>query len=355
MSELINEEELSTQELKVKKEINMNMLRERTPKLPDITDLMWNKVNEEYRLLVKEYLRAQNHSPQTKKQYTSILRQFGWYMYTQLRNKPIYKIKKRDIISYLAYLRDDRKMSSSGQSMRKSVISSLCNYIENVIMDDYDEDEVNPYKNFRNFTRGLPAIPQNQVYQKVKITKEEYEIMMEVLEDKKDYLGMAWLATAFNTGARRNELIQFRTEILSYDFPEESPHIMSHNVRLKGRSLDGKIEPYMINREAVKYMKLWVDNRGYEHEDIFTTKHNGEYVRMSEDWANYFCSNILSEILGRRINPHLFKASAITFLLEQGVPIELVSRYVAHHNDISTTIKHYDLRDFEEEKNQIFS
>jgi len=35
------------------------------------------------------------------------------------------------------------------------------------------------------------------------------------------------------------------------------------------------------------------------------------------------------------------------------VDINIVSKYIAHHNDISTT-QIYDLRDFEEEKNEIF-
>ena len=110
----------------------------------------------------------------------------------------------------------------------------------------------------------------------------------------------------------------------------------------------------MINREALKYVKLWLENRGYDHDHIFTVKHQGSPVPMSSSWADYFCTNTLSDILGRRINPHLFKASCVTYLLESGVKLELVSKYVAHHNDVSTTIQHYDLRDFEEEKNQIF-
>lgn len=84
-------------------------------------------------------------------------------------------------------------------------------------------------------------------------------------------------------------------------------------------------------------------------------KYGGEIAPVSEQWANDFCSNKLSNILGRRINPHLFKASCVTYLLEQGVDLALVSKYIAHHNDVSTTIKHYDLRDFAEEKNKIFS
>ena len=71
------------------------MLRDRAKKLPDITDEIWNKVNEDYRNLAEEFISTQSHSPHTKKQYTSILRQFGWFMYNSLNNKPFYKIKKR--------------------------------------------------------------------------------------------------------------------------------------------------------------------------------------------------------------------------------------------------------------------
>lgn len=112
----------------------------------------------------------------------------------------------------------------------------------------------------------------------------------------------------------------------------------------------------MINTEALEYLKLWHEQRGYDHEYLFTTQYGGQPRQMSEGWADYFCSDVLSDILGRRINPHLFKASCITYLLEvKKIKIELVSKYVAQHNDVSTTIKHYDLRDFKEEKNQIFS
>jgi integrase len=331
--------------------IDKNMLRERAAKLPEVDDEKWKLVNEDYRLLVEEYISVQNHSPQTKIQYTSGLRQFGWYIYDSMNNKPLYKITKRDFLRYISYLRDNRKLSSSAMSLKKACVSSLCNYIENVIVGEEDYEN---YKLFRNFTRGLPAIPKNKVYDKIKVTYAEYEEMMKVLEDDENYLGMAWLATAMNVGARRSEIIQFKTEILSYPFSDDTTFIYSHNVRLKGRGEDGKIEPYMINREAIKYMKLWVEKRGYEHEYIFTTKYQGVTNQMSPSWADYFCSDVLSDILSRRINPHLFKASCITHLLESGIKLELVSKYIAHHENVATTIAHYDLRDFEEEKNKIF-
>jgi integrase len=328
--------------------IDKNMLRERAIKLPEITDDKWKLVNYEYRSLVEEFVSVQNHSPQTKLQYISGLKQFGYFVHQSMNDKPLYKITKRDFLRYLSYLRDDRKMSSSAINLKKACVSSLCNYIENVVADDDDN-----YKNFRNFTRGLPAIPKNRVYDKVKVTFEEYQEMMKVLETDENYLGMAWLATAFLVGSRRSELIQFKQEILNYKIPEGQNYVLSHIVRGKGKSTDGKPLEYMIPLEVLPYLQKWLDFRGYENEYIFTTKYNGVIRQMSSSWADNFCAEVLSNILGRRINVHIFKNSCITYHLERGVDINLVSKFIAHHENVSTT-QIYDLRDFEDEKNGIF-
>jgi integrase len=330
------------------KKIEKNMLREQADRLPEVTDEMWQQVNDDYRMLVEEYISVQNHSPATKKQYSSGLRQFGHFVNTNMNNKPLYKITKRDFLRYISYLRDNRKLSSSALNLKKACVSSLCNYIENVVADE-DQN----YNTFRNFTRGLPSIPKNRVYEKVKVTYDEYQEMMNVLEGDKNYLGMAWLATAFRVGARRAELIQFRTEILGYPVPEGQNYVISHTVRGKGASTDGKPLEYMTPLDVLPYWKLWLEHRGYESDYIFTSKYGGEVKSLSLTWANHFCSETLSNILGRRINVHIFKNSCITHLLESGVDINLVSKFVAHHENVSTT-QIYDLRDFEDEKNQIF-
>ena len=196
-------------------EIDKHMLRPIANKLYEITNEMFNNINSENKEIVEEYLKVNNQlSPITLKVYTSALRQFFWFIYKNLKDKPFYKITKRDFMKYMSYLQE-RGLSSSAISLRKSSVSSFCNYIENVVADDVPE-----YKNFRNFTRGMPAIPKNQVYNKVPITYEEYELLIKTLEECKDYLGLAWVATAFNVGARRAELIQFKTEILDYPIQE---------------------------------------------------------------------------------------------------------------------------------------
>ncbi|WP_244661016.1 tyrosine-type recombinase/integrase [Paenibacillus sp. CFBP 13594] len=331
-----------------KKEVKQNTLREPAKKQAEVTEEMWLQVNEDYRLIVDEFISVQDLSPASRKQYTSVLRQFGWYLYSSMNDKPFYKITKRDFLRYLSFIRDNRKMSSSAISLRKSVVSSLCNHIENIIADEEEN-----YKGFRNFTRGLPAIARNRVYEKVKVTKDEFDSMMKILEEDQNWLGMAWLATAFLVGARRSEIIQFKSEIMDYKVPEGQNYVLSHVVRGKGPSTDGKPLEYMVPLEVLPYWQKWIDTRGYESEYVFTTRYGNEIKAMSSAWANDFCTNVLSDMLERRINVHIFKNSCITYLLESGVPMHLVSKYVAHHNDISTT-QIYDLRDFEEEKNQIF-
>lgn len=331
--------------------INQNMFRERALKLAEVSNEMLKEIPDEHYALMKEYLETSNGnlSPQTTSQYRSALGQFFWWVHIALNDKAIDKISKRDFMRYLSYL-SNRGMSSSGQALKKAAVSSFNNYIENVVADDDEK-----FKTFRNFTRGLPSIPKNTVYNKVKITKDEYDLLISTLMEDENFLGATWVATAFNIGARRSEIPQLRTEIINYPIPEGQNYIMSHVVRLKGRGLDGKQEPYMINTDALEFMKMWIEKRGYEHDHIFTVKYGGEIKRISPSWADDFCANVLTDILGRRINPHLFKASCITYLLEiKKVKLEIVSKYIAHHNDVSTTIKHYDLRDFEEEKNQIF-
>lgn len=334
--------------------IEQNALRKRALKLPSIEPEMWKKVDPVYRELVEEYLASVDLSKATKKQYTSALKQFGWFAYESLNNKPLNKIKKRDAMRYLNYLREDRKMSSSGINLKKSAVSAFNQWIENYLADDYEDDNGDLiFENFRNFMQGLPPVVKNQVNEKIKVTRDEYLEMMKALESDENYLGMAWLAVAFNVGARRGEIIQFKTSILNAEWNENNSFKLSHIVRGKGRGEDGKPLQFMFNQEALKYVELWLEKRPYESEYIFTTGNEGNHVQMGIGWANHFCTNTLSHILGRRINPHIFKASCITYLLEKGVPMKAVSELVAHHESVETT-QIYDLRDLTEERNSIF-
>lgn len=335
----------------MEKTINMNMLRERALRLPDVTPIMYLECNIENRNIVDEYLSVSSHlSIESIKQYTSALKQFLYWIHTSLNDKEIHKISKRDFMRYMSYL-SNRQLSSSALKFKKSTVSALNGYIENVVAEDKENSP--EYSSFRNFTRGLPPIPKNQVYNKIAISIEEYELMVKTLLDDENYLACAWVVTMFNVGCRRAGVIQFKTEILNYPKIEDQNYILSNIVKEKGRA-GGKFVQYMVNDEALKYMRLWIDKRGYEHDCIFTLGKGTSTRQMSKEWADNLCEEVLSDVCGRRINVHLFKSSCITKLLQDGVDIKLVSKYVAQHEDISTT-SIYDLRTFDIEKKAIFA
>lgn len=326
--------------------INKNMLRERALKLPEVTDEMFNQCNEENVRIVNEF--KEMHpllSPATKKQYWSCWKQFVYWVFTALNDKPFYKIKKRDFNRYLSYL-INRGMSSSAIKLKKSSVSTICEYAESIL-----SEEEPLYSTFHNFTKTDMKIPKNYVYNKIAISEDEYKILIDTLMEDENYEGAAWVACAFNTGARRGGIRNFKTEIFNQPIVEGQQFVDSNVVREKGASIDGKQVKYMIPVSALYYMKLWVEKRGYESEYIFTTTYGGKINQISLDWADNLCENVLSDILMRRINCHLFKASAISYYLSSGLDLKFVSKNIAQHNDISTTSQFYDLRTFAEEKN----
>lgn len=333
--------------------IEKNMVRERALKLPSVTEEMYLKCNKESRDMVEEFFQMKPQLSQaTRVQYKSGLKQFIYWLYTSCNDKPLYKIKKRDFNRYMSYL-SNRGLSGNALRFKKSSVSTLCCYIEDVISEDDDFEE---YKNFRNFTKAFNDIPKNYVYEKIAISKEEYELLKETLLDDENYLGLAWVVTAFNTGARRGGLRQFETDFVYEEIPIDKTFVYTNYVREKGRSEDGKRVRYMANKEVQYYCKLWLEKRGFESKYIFAkkTESTGNVKQISLDWADYFCSEVLSDILGRRINVHLFKASAITYLLEQGKDLKIVSKFVGQHNSISITSEKYDLRNNDDEANKLF-
>ena len=243
--------------------IEKNMIRERAGKLPVVTEEMYKKCNYETREIVEEFFAAKSQlSKDTRVQYRSALNQFVYWLYENAMDKPLYKVKKRDFVRFMSYL-VNRGMSSSGLKFKKSAVSSLCKYIEDNIVDD---DDMIEFSKFRNFTTSFTDIPKNHVYEKVAISEEEYRKLLDVLIDDENYAAACWVACAFNTGARRGGIVQFKTECVRDGIPEGKSYVLTNKVREKGRGADGKVVQYMLNEEAIKYIQLWLDKRGYEHD-----------------------------------------------------------------------------------------
>jgi integrase len=161
------------------------------------------------------------------------------------------------------------------------------------------------------------------------------------------------LVVCMESGMRGGELRQLKRKETLKEVNSQEGYFLSDTLYGKGKG-DGKPLEYMLNQTALDAMKMYekTKDENDQCEYLFTAKQI-QWQQVSEGYFEGVCREVLSDIVSRRINEHLFRASCATRLLLQGVSEILVSKYVLHHNDLST-LKHYDLRDFKAEKAQIF-
>lgn len=336
------------------KKIKRNMLRERAEKLPEVTDEMWEKVNSYNREKVEEFLAESVHlSERTLQQYKSGLRIFYHWIEETLHGKKIYEIKKRDFMRFQNYL-VRRGMASSSIKFKRSAVSSLNKYLINFYEDEPE------YATFRNFVEGVPNPSPNKVYDKKPLTFEEIELITKTLKEDEEWQILAMFKFMYASACRRSEAIQILKEVVNYEPIKDSDGNVTdvyrtHPVRAKGRGEQGEIRPLLFDKEALEYMKKWLEVRGDDDcKYLFVSKQDGEYRQIHESTVNYWFREIISDIVGRRVNPHIVRSSRSTHMLEEGKDIKVAQKLLGHKQS-STTEQFYDLREDDEDITEFFN
>lgn len=310
----------------------------------------WEGVNKTNKDLMEGFLASsRNLSPQTLKQYRNALQIFFIWVYEQGGNRPIYELKKLDTLMYQNWLLD-QGLSAGTIRFRRSAVSTLCDFI---ILYYGDAD---PYKDFRNLVDGVEAPKGNKVHEKIPLTIDELNKLRRVLKEEERWQQLAYLEISYSTGARREEIRQLRREIVNAEkiLIGKSVLYKTHKVRAKGGGKEGKITQLAFSQEAMDAIKKWDKERDKlegkdESEYLFiaTSVKNGS-SQLSKSTFNYWCKNIFSKILGRRIHPHLLRSTRATHLVvEEGKPMASAQKLLGH-NDISTT-QIYVVQDDEED------
>jgi integrase len=265
-------------------------------------------------------------------------------------NKPIYELKLRDGLKYQTYL-SSLGLSSSAIKFKRSSVSSLCGFIEIFYNDEYPL--------FRSiFNKNIPNPPSVKKKEVVVLSKEEVEKISSVLESKKEWQKLALFKTLYSTGCRRAEVIQLKTEIINYPKSknkdgEEQNFYVSHFVRGKGRSTEGKPIKLLIGDDAMESIKKWLKERDDDCEYIFTRKTKDGHAQINVNTINNWVDEF-GEIIGRKIHPHSIRKSRSTHIVvDDGLDIKVASKLL-NHADSSTTDKFYVIRDDEDEYGDIF-
>ena len=318
-----------------------------------------NKWNVE---IVEEFLQMKSElSPSTIPQYKSALYIWVRWIYDNLKNKPIYKIKSREYALYQNWL---NKMGLGEKAIRfkRSAVSSLNEYI----MVFYEDK----YPSFRNFVNKQIKVPlKGDVHDKVPLTPNEYNKLCKTLAKKEAWQKLAYVIFSYSTGCRREECRQIKKNIVFAPAIIKDKEVImetgekklievkfykTHTVRCKGRGEVGNQRKLLFSQEALDAINKWLEVRGDDDcPYLFVTKNNNRYEQIGVGGFNYWCHGLFSEIIGRRIHPHIFRETRATHLVvNEGKNIDVAKKLLGHKSADTTDL--YVIRDDKDDADEAF-
>lgn len=272
-----------------------------------------------------EYLQSIDRSPNTIDQYKSDLQIFWVWNLQNNNNKPFIKITKREFAKFQNYCLNTWEWSSNRVRRVKSVLSSLSNYIENIL------DEEEEYEGYRAIIRKIESPVKENVREKTVFEPDELQKLLDHLVEQGKYMQACILALAMYSGRRKAELPRFK---VSY-FDEENVFLGSlyktpEKVKTKGRGSHGKmLDLYVLKREFDPYLKLWLKQRednGIMSEWLFPSKDNQDEPIKPETLDNWV--DTYTRFLGKDFYWHSLRHFFTTQCLKANLPSSVIQEII---------------------------
>lgn len=272
-----------------------------------------------------DYLKSTDKANTTIEQYRNDLKIFFCWNYTDNNNKPFIEITKRDYTRFQGKALTDWEWSPKRIRRVKACISSLSNYIENIL------DEEEEFKNFRSVIKKIESPVNVPVREKTIYTPEELQSVLDMLVSDKKYEIACALALAMYSGRRKSELSRFK---VSY-FDEKNVlfgtlYRTPEKVVTKGRGSKGKLLTlYVLKKEFDPYLKLWLEERerlGITSEWLFPkeTNHNEHIDRYGLDrWAR-----LLTKLSNKDFYWHSMRHFATTQFCKSNIPNHVIKQII---------------------------
>lgn len=284
-----------------------------------ITDENKRLFNEDSVRLLDEfmiYLQTIGRAEGTIEGYRNDIEMFFVWNLEKNKNKFFIDVTKKDIMFFQNYCMNVLKVGSARYRHMRSALSSMSNYIENMCDDEYPT--------FKNIVNRVEAPPKKAVRKKSVFTDDELQVLLDYLVENKQYEKACCLALAMSGGARKSELLRFKTwyfddENLVYGSLYQTPE----KIITKGRG--GKpLTKYTLKSKFKPYLDLWMNERkrlGIESEWLFVNK-DGTTQRKAtslDKWANQF-----TKMLNKDFYWHSMRHNCCTYLSKAGIPHSVI-------------------------------
>lgn len=283
-----------------------------------------SKINADNKSLMEDfldYLTSVDRSPKTINVYRSDLNIFFVWNLEYNGNKFFTKLTKRELARFQNHAINDWKWSPKRVRRVKSVLSSMSNFIENVL-DDEEE-----FKDFRPIIKKIESPVNEPVREKTVLADEQIDLLLDTLVERQEYEKACAIAIAVYSGMRKQELIQMRMSFFNTDHLKFNCLYETDKIRAKGRGVRGKVINKYVMNKVDKYINLWKQQReelGVDIDWVFVSKHNGvwEQRKTLDMWKDEF-----SEIVNAPFYFHCLRHKLCSELVAANVPSEVIREF----------------------------
>ena len=199
-----------------------------------------------------EYLTSIDRAKTTIESYRHDLDVIWVLILELLNNKFFVELSKRDIVKLQNHCLNSLCWSPARMRRVKSTMSSLSNYIEAMLDDEFE--------NYRPIVRKIENPQACAVREKTVLEDEQLEDLLEHLVEKKKYDKACMLAMCMHNGRRKAELPRMKVSYFTEDnVIYGSLYRSPETVTTKGRGSRGKqLIIYTLKNGFQKYLDLWL-------------------------------------------------------------------------------------------------
>lgn len=299
------------------------------------------QVNPENKQLLDDfvnYLRSIQRSDTTIEAYINDINiAFVWNLQFN-GNKSYIDWTKRNVVAYQNWLLNNNENSPARVKRLKASLSSMSNYVCNVLDDEYPT--------FRNIINKVESPVNTPVREKTIFTEEQIDQLLSHLTEKERYDQACALALALYSGRRKSELLRFKVS----DFNDE--HLVcdgalykSDPIKTKGRGTQGKmLECFCLAKKFKMYFDNWMSYRrenGIESKWLFPNiECPSEPMKVTtlNSWADTFSRYLKTDFYW-----HAMRHMTVTNFKRFGIPDTVIQSYIGW-SDLSMVAVYSDLK-----------
>lgn len=317
-----------------------------------------NAILEDKPEYIKEWylnLKANDCTPETCKDYIYKVIAFINFISQNVKNE---NVKCSDLTpsiidSYFGKLR--YKQDKDGNTIKTSdswFLTNRCalirffDFLKNrdYIKENYVRKNINPIKDKDKERIKEERIPltKEDFYKIQQVAKRKLRMFPDTVTKKMAYRNYAILNVFMNTGMRIEELREINMEDI--DFENNKISIVAKGEKKREVVITGECKDSILKwRKERLHILLRLD---IETDALFVSRLGN---RISCDSIRLLISDTTEEAIGKKINPHMFRAGCISILYGDFEDIEFCRRFIGHSN-VATTQRYIATKGNENQK-----